>query len=137
MRLRATLLNKVIHQRQIARLLSNFVQTHQRQFDLRMPWVAVQLSFTGAEDRIDMIRQAADHLQQTAFPGALKISHPRLNHMPGAIELMAFGQVGPTVLRRFDREIGVEITIVTLGCGDQLDHLIGGLLQFRIRLLAQ
>jgi hypothetical protein len=37
MRLRAALLNKVVHQRHIARLLSDVVQAHQRQLDFRVP----------------------------------------------------------------------------------------------------
>ncbi len=84
-----------------------------------------------------MVGQLADHLQQTAFAGALEIRHARFNHVPGAVQLMAFGQVRPAFAGGFYREIGVQVAIVALRGGHQFNHLVGGFFQFGVGLLAQ
>lgn len=38
---------------------------------------------------------------------------------------MAFGEVCPALLWRFDREICIQIAIFTLGGRDQFNHLVG------------
>ena len=50
---------------------------------------------------------------------------------------MAFGEVCPALLWRFDREICIQIAIFTLGGRDQFNHLIGGFFQPGVRLLTQ
>ena len=137
MRLFTALFDKVVHQRHVTWFLSHFVQAHQRQFNLWMSRVAVNLLLTGAEDLMDMVGQATYHLQQAALAGGLEEGHARFNHMPGAVKLMAFGQIGPALSWRLRREVGIEIAIFTLGRGNQLDNLIGGTFQLGIRLLAQ
>ena len=137
MRLRAAFLNKVFHQIEIAWLLRDVVQPHQRQLDFRVARIAVQLVFARAKHAVDMIRQPAHHVQQAALSGSLEIRHTRFNHMSGAVQFVALGQIGPALGRCFHREIGIEIAIFTLRRCDQLDHLVGGFFQFSIRLLAQ
>ena len=84
-----------------------------------------------------MVRQPAHHVQQATFSGSLEIRHARFNHMPGAVQLVAFGQIRPAFLGGFYRKVGVEVAIFTLRCRDQLNHLVGGFFQCCIRLLAQ
>ena len=50
---------------------------------------------------------------------------------------MAFGEVCPALLWRFDREICIQIAIFTLGGRDQFNYLVGGFFQLGVRLLAQ
>ncbi|MNC12620.1 hypothetical protein D3C75_603440 [compost metagenome] len=136
-RLRSALLDEVFHQRQIAGLLRDIKQAHQRQLDFRVAGIAMQLLLTRPKNAVDMVGQRADHLQQTPFAGALEVRHARFNHVPGAVELMAFRQVRPALARGFDREVSIQITIVALGGGHQLNHLVGGFFQFGIGFLAQ
>ena len=58
----------------------------------------MQLRFAVAKHAVDMVCQPAHHIQQVAFTGSLKPGHASLNHMPGAVQLVAFGQIGPARL---------------------------------------
>ena len=102
-----------------------------------MARVAVQLVISGAKHAIDVVGEAADDIQQTTFAGGLEEGDTRFNHVPGAVQFVAFGEVGPALLWRFDREICIQIAIFTLGGRDQFNHLIGGFFQPGVRLLTQ
>ncbi len=136
-RLRAAFLNEIFHHVEIALLLRDVVQPHQRQLDFRVSRIAVQLRLAWAKHAVDMVRQPAHHVQQAALSGSLEIRHARFNHMSGAVQFVAFRQIGPALLGGFHREIGIEITIFALRRRDQFNHLVGGFFQFSIRLLAQ
>ncbi|MNI39415.1 hypothetical protein D3C73_935970 [compost metagenome] len=63
MRLCATLLNKIIYQRDIPWLLRDFIQSHERQLNFRVYGIAMQLVFTGSKNVVDMVCQTTYHLQ--------------------------------------------------------------------------
>ena len=54
-RLLTAFFNEVVHQRQVARFLRDFVQAHQRQLNFRVTRIAVDLVIPGAEDLIDVV----------------------------------------------------------------------------------
>ncbi|SAF31412.1 Uncharacterised protein [Enterobacter ludwigii] len=137
MRLRAARVDKIFHKGQVTRFLSDVVKPHKRQLNFRMARITVKLLLAGAKDPVDMVRQFAYHIQQTAFSGPLKIGHASFNHMSGAVQFVAFGKVRPALTGCFHREVGVEIAIVTLRRRNQLNYLIGGFFAFRVGLLAQ
>ncbi len=84
-RLRATFFDKIFHQVQVSRFLRHVVKPHERQFNFRVTRITMQLVLARAKHAVDMIRQPAYHLQQSALPGSLEIRHASFNHMPGAV----------------------------------------------------
>ncbi|MCW0415765.1 hypothetical protein NB689_001519 [Xanthomonas sacchari] len=102
-----------------------------------MPGVAVQLRGAGAEGGVDVVGEPAHDVEQGAFAGGLEVGHAGLDHVPGAVQLVALGQVGPAFLRRLHREVGVEVAVGLLRGPDQLDGGVGVALQRRIGMLCE
>ncbi|MNV05175.1 hypothetical protein D3C71_955020 [compost metagenome] len=50
---------------------------------------------------------------------------------------MAFGEVSPAFPRRFHREVRIQIAIVALGGGHQVNHVVSGFFKLRIGFLTQ
>lgn len=91
----ATFLDEIAGQRLVARFLSDFIQTHQRQLDFRVPGIAAQLAFFGTKHRVDVIGKATSDVQQSTFSGGVEEGDCRFKQVSGAVELVAFGDVGP------------------------------------------
>ena len=130
MRLCAAFLNKVFHQIEIAWLLRDVVQPHQRQLDFRVARIAVQLVFARAKHAVDMIRQPAHHVQQAALSGSLEIRHTRFNHMSGAVQFVALGQIGPALGRCFHvavlKDHPVELPLFQTGRDTEVGDGVAG-----------
>ena len=66
----------------------------------------------------------AHDVQQRRLAGRLIIGDAGLDHMPGAVELVAFFQVLPFVFRLLDDEVGVQVAVRLLRAADQRDQLV-------------
>src|SRR5690606_10902890 len=96
--------------------------------------IAPKLARLCAENGVDMIRKAGYDVQQLSFPRRPVVGHARLDHMARAIELMAFRQIAPSSSRLFKRIVSIEVAILLLSLGDDLDHFVCRALQLGIRL---
>jgi hypothetical protein len=80
-------------------------------------------SAVAGEDRLDQVDEAAGHGQQVVVSAAAGLGHRGLDQVPGAVQLVIVGQVAPSGLRHL--VVAVQIAVVVLGVGDQLDRRIG------------
>ena len=91
----------------VFRIAGSMVQPHQADLDLLMAGDTLHLH----EPVADMIRQSDADVQQLVLTGSFVQGNARLDHVSGAIKLMAFQQVGPAVFRLLHGEVGVEVSI--------------------------
>ena len=94
-RLLAAFFEEKARQRLVTRLPGDFIQTHQRQLDFRMPGIAAQLAIVRAKNGINMIGKTAGYLQQAALTGGVEERHRRFEQVPCTVHFVAFGHVGP------------------------------------------
>ena len=97
----------------------------------------MQLLGAGAEGGVDVVGEPAHDVQQGALAGSLVVGDAGLDHVSGAVQLVAFGQVGPALFRRLHCEIGVEVAVGLLRGADQLDGGVGIAFQGRIGMLRE
>ncbi|MNN43585.1 hypothetical protein D3C81_1578300 [compost metagenome] len=95
------------------------------------------MALFGTKHRVDVIGKATSDVQQSTFSGGVEEGDCRFKQMSGAVELVAFGDVGPAQPRLLYGIPGVEIAVVTLRLSQQLNHLVGGFFKHCIWLLAQ
>src|SRR5471030_2945019 len=102
-----------------------------------MTGITVQLLFAGAKNLCNVVRQLANNILQTGFSGRLCVSYACFDQMPGAVKLVTLRQIRPTLLRCFDSEISIEITIRLLHRADHFNDCIRRFFQFSIRRFCQ
>ena len=107
------------------------VQLDQRHLDLR---VAVGRGAPAwPEHGVDTVDEAPGDGEQPIVAGGAPIGDGCLDQMPGAVELVAVGEVRPASARLGDRVVGVEVAVVPLGRGHQLDQRLAARTQLVAR----
>ncbi len=84
-----------------------------------------------------MVGHAPHHVQQSGFARVLGKGHGRLDHVPGAVQLVRFLQVRPAPARLLDGEKGVQVAVRMLRLSDEGDGFVHALFKLRIRPDAQ
>ena len=113
--------DEVLCQLEIARLPRLAVELHQRHLHDRMPVDVVAAVRTERLDQV--VGEAHGDVEELPVPRAADLSHRRLDEVPGAVVLMAPGQVAvplAVVLELHDR---VEVAVGLLRRGDDRGDL--------------
>ena len=111
------------------------IHAHQAYFNLLMPRYSGQLIRT--ESVYDVFCHAFHNLKQLILACSIIISDSSFHHMTRTVQLMAFKQILPSVLRLFYCEICIQISIRLLCCGDNIYNVISSLFKRGIRLYYQ
>ena len=128
--LAAPLLDEEPGQLEVALLAGRLPELDQRQLDLRD--VRNSPCACRAEDRVDVVGQLGRDGEEVLLARGPVVRHGRLDHVPGAVELVVVAEVGPPPARLLDGVIAVEIAIRELRRGELGDDLVEPLRQHRI-----
>ena len=85
----------------------------------------------------DQVRKTAHAVQKFPLPRPLIIGRCRFHQMPSRVEFMAFTQVGPPFLWIVDGKISINIAVLLLRPGDQVDDFIRRTFQLPVRTVCQ
>ena len=94
----------------------------ERQLDLRMAADVVALA--GTEDGVDVRGEALGDVEQPGLARRLRVGDGRLDEMAGAVHLVPVSGVLPALLGLHEREVRVEVTVLLLRSGDELDDRV-------------
>ena len=130
----AALVHKILRQLQIAPLVGGVVELDERQLDFLMAVIAAQLALGGAEDTGDLLHIAAHHVEEGALPGGAEMGDRGLQQVAGAVELVALVEVGPALPRLLHNIPGVEVAILPLGGGQQLNGAVQQFFELGVRM---
>ena len=102
-----------------------------------MAGVAAHLALFAPEVVVHAVRQLLSDREQRLAAGGLMVGDGRLDHVPGAVELMVVAQVCKTLVKPVDDVVGIQVPIRLLGAGDEGDELLERLLQLRVGMVLQ
>jgi hypothetical protein len=116
---------------EMAPLAGLAVQLDQRHLDLRM--AVGGGAPVWPEHGVDAVDEPPGDTEQPVVAGGAPVGDRRLDQVPGAVELVAVGEVGPAPARLRDRVVGVDIAVVALGRRHQLDQRLAARAQLVAR----
>lgn len=109
---------------QIRAVPRHTVQLDKGKLNLLMAGAAAALAFAGAEHAADQIREAARHIQQAALAGGLVVGDGGFDQVAAAVKLVSLRQILPAVFRMLNGDVGIEIAVVLLRAGNEIDRLV-------------
>ena len=116
--------DEILRQLPVLVLAGQAVGLHQGQLDFLMAGIGVNLPLPLAEGIADQVHQLVHDLQEAVVPRHLGVGHSGFQHMPGAVQLMAVGQLLPLPVGLFQDKVGVHIAVGLLGLADQTNDLL-------------
>ena len=73
-----------------------------------------------------MLRIFQHYRKELILAGCVVVGAGSLHHMSGAVELMALEKIGPPLLFVLNGVVGVQVSVLILSIGDNVDELICG-----------
>ena len=128
----AALVDKALGKAQKPFVARQAVQLEQGELDLGMAGAAGRA--LRDEAAVNAFGVFDRRIQQFALARGFKIGARRLDHVPGAVQLVRFQQVGPALVFIFDGEVGIEVPVCILRGGDEGDQLVRLRLQLFVPL---
>ena len=124
--------NEGLRQVEVFHFPGLMVELYQGQFDLLVSRDPVALTLS--EIQAEVIRKTAGSVQELVLSCGMIIGDGALDHMPGTVHLM-FIHVSPFLLRSHESVVAVEIAVVVLGRGDEIDYAVGTGLEGLVRMV--
>ena len=134
-RFRAALLEEIACGFQILLFAGETVQADERHLNFFVAGVAAALVL--AEEGADEIGIFLHDVEQLRVSGGFGPRDGGLEHVTGAVELMALLQILPLVIRLLHGEIGVEVAVRLLRPSDESDEVKRLLFQLLVRVKGQ
>ena len=100
-----------------------------------MTGVTTQLARLATEALVYVIGETAGGLEQLVFAGALVVGHRTFNEVAEAVQFVMITQIGERAIHAVQDVVGVQIAVVELGGTHDVDGLVGGPLEVRIRVM--
>ena len=110
------------------------VELYEGQFDLLVAGISALLALARAEELCDVIRHAGHYVHELSLPGGMIVRHGSFDEVSGDVHFMPVAEVRPAFVPVLDREGGIQVSVLVLGLGDQVDHSIGGLFELLVRM---
>ena len=85
----------------------------------------------------DQIRSFLDPVEEAVAQPKIMVGNAGFDQVSHAVELMLDLQVFPAAIREKDLIIGVDISILSLRCQDQISQMIHPLLQVEARIMTK
>ena len=121
-RLRSSLVDKILRALQIPSFPGCMIQTKKRNLNFGMAGNSPFLSRFLSKLPSDTICHFLSDVQKIIFSCRFIIGNGCLNHMPHAIQLMSLLKIGPLLVRCLNLKISIQVSVFLLCLPDQFDH---------------
>ena len=133
-RLLPAVVEKSTGRAEVAMLAGDSVELDQCELDLLVAVISAGARSVGTEDGVDQVRVTADDVEQVGLAGRFVVGDTGFDEVPGAVQLVRVAQVGEPLARLDHGEVDVEVAVVLLGAGEQVNRLVDGTSQVRVVL---
>ena len=121
-RLRSSLVDKILRALQIPSFPGCMIQTKKRNLNFGMARNSPFLSRFLSKLPSDTICHFLSDVQKIIFSCRFIIGNGCLNHMSHAIQLMSLLKIGPLLVRSLNLKISIQVSVFLLCLPDQFDH---------------